>query len=163
MAIDDRDSRIRAEWGPWRKSRHPNKEKPTVTQAMAFFSYIRAKEPDLLDHNFPGDKWQEFKILLKRLDLVIEDHEEILKRGGVGGTQMPDYDPMDVAQWLEAWFISHVTSGPKSEDRRQALQMAMEDALFEHFPGLSEEMVRADGPVFQMFAALLQRHSATKH
>ncbi len=80
MTNDDRESRIRAEWAPWRKSRHPNKEKPTVTQAMVFYCYIEAKEPDLLDHDFPGDKWQEFKCVLKRLGLVIEDHEEILKQ-----------------------------------------------------------------------------------
>ena len=81
MSIDDRDARIRAEWDPWRKSRHPGKATPTVTEGMGFFSYISAKEPDLLDHTFPGDKWQEFKCVLLRLGLVIDDHKASSKQG----------------------------------------------------------------------------------
>jgi len=81
MTKDDRDARIRAEWAPWKERNFPHKDKLTLTQAMGFHAYLKAKEPDLLDFDYPGDDWQEFKPVLKRLGLAIEDHEAILKRG----------------------------------------------------------------------------------
>ena len=77
---------------------------------------------------------------------------------------MQDGDLMEVAQWLEEWFISHVTRGvPMSEDEKEAMQ----DALCERFPDIKEEILEqldlSSGPLLEGFQALLQRHSATKH
>jgi hypothetical protein len=70
---------------------------------------------------------------------------------------MPDYDPMELAKWCEAWFLRNNPQSPMSEEQEDAFF----DGLEERFPGLEIETL--EGKSLEIFQALLQRYSATKH
>jgi hypothetical protein len=58
MKIADAEREIIREWHRWCARTLPDKEKPTGTDAFAFFGYLSSERSDLLNFKCSGDQWQ---------------------------------------------------------------------------------------------------------